>query len=174
MNKIESLAKDLNWEVVIILVEPIYLGSLVLTDSLWTFNMKMSHYFSVSATQKDTWFRSGGHTITLSVPATENSSLAEKVRNNLKRGRQPLETKTKVIEKGVRVPSVVLWNLTRLHYRLVKDDFVCSVSNSTGSLLSVTKVTVDTVGNARDEKTTSVALWGKLAGKGTQDYAVLL
>ena len=56
----------------------------------------------------------------------------------------------------------------------MKDDFVCSVSNSTGSLLSVTKVTVDTVGNARDEKTTSVALWGKLAGKGTQDYAVLL
>ena len=50
--------------------------------------------------QRDTWFRSGGYTSTLTVPATENSSLAEKVRRNLESGRQPKGTKTKVIEDG--------------------------------------------------------------------------
>ena len=50
--------------------------------------------------QRDTWFRSGGHTSTLTVPATDNSSLAEIVRKNLEMGRQPKGTKTKVIEDG--------------------------------------------------------------------------
>ena len=51
---------------------------------------------------KDTWFRSGGYTSTLTVTATPAGSLAEKVRRNLKRGRQPKGKKTKVLEDGGR------------------------------------------------------------------------
>ena len=50
--------------------------------------------------QKDTWFRSSGATSILTVPATPEGFLADKVRKNLERGRQPAETKTKVIEHG--------------------------------------------------------------------------
>ena len=50
--------------------------------------------------QRDTWFRSGGFTSTLTVPATPNGLLAEIVRKNLDKGRQPVGTKTKVIEDG--------------------------------------------------------------------------
>ena len=38
---------------------------------------------------KDNWFRSGGYTSTLTVPVTPSGVLAEKVRENLKKGRQP-------------------------------------------------------------------------------------
>ena len=48
--------------------------------------------------QKDTWFRSSGCTSTLTVPVSPNGILAEKVRKNLLRGRQPEGTKTKVVE----------------------------------------------------------------------------
>ena len=48
--------------------------------------------------QKDTWFRSGGATSTLTVPVSPNGELAEKVRKNLLRGRQPKGTMTKVVE----------------------------------------------------------------------------
>ena len=50
--------------------------------------------------RKDTWFRSGGATSTLTVPITPGGILAEKVRRNLDKGRQPPGTKTKVIEDG--------------------------------------------------------------------------
>ena len=53
-----------------------------------------------SKTQKDTWFRSGGATSTLTVPVTPNGILAETVRKNLLRGRQPEGTRVKVIEDG--------------------------------------------------------------------------
>ena len=51
---------------------------------------------------KDTWFRTGGYTSTLTVPATPNGLLAEQVRRNLEMGRQPAQTKTKVLEDGGR------------------------------------------------------------------------
>jgi hypothetical protein len=38
------------------------------------------------AAQKDTWFRVGGSTSTITVPATTNGILAEKIRENLKSG----------------------------------------------------------------------------------------
>ena len=49
---------------------------------------------------KDTWFRSGGATSTLTVPATPNGELADLVRRNLEKSRQPNGTSTKVIEDG--------------------------------------------------------------------------
>ena len=51
---------------------------------------------------KDTWFRTGGYTSTLIVPATHDGILAEVVRKNLEKGRQPSGTKTKVLEDGGR------------------------------------------------------------------------
>ena len=51
---------------------------------------------------KDTWFRTGGYTSTLTVPATPNGLLAEQVRRNLEMGRQPAQTRTKVLEDGGR------------------------------------------------------------------------
>ena len=53
-----------------------------------------------AASLKDTWFRTGGFTSTLIVPATPDGSLAEKVRMNLEKGRQPVGTRIKVIEDG--------------------------------------------------------------------------
>ena len=50
--------------------------------------------------QKDTWFRSGGATSTLTVPVTPNGALADTIRKNLLRGRQPSGTKVKVVEDG--------------------------------------------------------------------------
>ena len=42
---------------------------------------------------KDTWFREGGYTTsTLTVPSTPNGGLAEEVRKNLAKGRQPEQT----------------------------------------------------------------------------------
>ena len=55
---------------------------------------------SIVSSQRDTWFRSGGFTSTLTVPATANGLLAEMVRSNLDKGRQPPGTKIKVIEDG--------------------------------------------------------------------------
>jgi hypothetical protein len=52
------------------------------------------------AAQKDTWFRTGGTTSTITVPATPNGLLSDKIRNNLKRGRQPTGTQTRVVEDG--------------------------------------------------------------------------
>ena len=52
------------------------------------------------SSSKDGWFRSDGATSTLTVPSTPNGALAEKVRENLSRGRQPAGTRTKVIESG--------------------------------------------------------------------------
>jgi hypothetical protein len=52
------------------------------------------------AAQKDTWFRTGGTTSTITVPATPNGLLSENIRNNLKRGRQPTGTQTRVVEDG--------------------------------------------------------------------------
>ena len=49
---------------------------------------------------KDTWFRKGGATSTLKVPATSHGTLADNVRNNLEKLRQPPGTKRKVIEDG--------------------------------------------------------------------------
>jgi hypothetical protein len=49
---------------------------------------------------KDKWFRSGGYTSTLKVPATTSGVLADKVRESLKKGRQPGGTRTKVLEDG--------------------------------------------------------------------------
>ena len=60
-------------------------------------NMKEANKMN---SMKDTWFRVGGYTSTLMVPATPNGVLAEKVRENLEKGRQPAKTKTKVIENG--------------------------------------------------------------------------
>lgn len=60
-------------------------------------NMKEANKMN---SMKDTWFRVGGYTSTLMVPATPNGVLAEKVRENLEKGRQPAKTKTKVIEDG--------------------------------------------------------------------------
>ena len=57
---------------------------------------------SKMSSQKDTWFRVGGFSSTLTVPATPNGLLAEQVRKNLQKGRQPENTKTKVIEDGGR------------------------------------------------------------------------
>ena len=48
--------------------------------------------------QKDTWFRTGGTTSTTTVLASLNGLLSEKIRNNLKRGRQP--TGTRVAKDG--------------------------------------------------------------------------
>ena len=50
--------------------------------------------------QKDTWFRKDGATSTITVPVTPNGILADRVRENLLRGRQPKGTKTKVVEDG--------------------------------------------------------------------------
>ena len=50
--------------------------------------------------QKDTWFRAGGATSVLTVPVTPNGQLAETVRKSLLKGRQPVGTKTKVVEDG--------------------------------------------------------------------------
>ena len=52
------------------------------------------------SSQKDTWFRAGGATSTLTVPVTPGGILADRVRMNLTRGRQPEGTKTKVLEDG--------------------------------------------------------------------------
>jgi hypothetical protein len=52
------------------------------------------------AAQKDTWFRVGGSTSTITVPVTPNGLLAEQIRENLKRSRQPTGTKTLVVEDG--------------------------------------------------------------------------
>ena len=52
------------------------------------------------AAQKDTWFRVGGSTSTITVPVTPNGMLAEKIRDNLKKSRQPTGTKTLVVEDG--------------------------------------------------------------------------
>ena len=52
------------------------------------------------AAQKDTWFRVGGSTSTITVPVTPNGLLAEKIRENLKKSRQPTGTKTLVVEDG--------------------------------------------------------------------------
>ena len=49
-------------------------------------------------TGNDTWFRKSGFTNTLTVPSTPGGVLASKVEDNLKKGRQPNGTKTKVIE----------------------------------------------------------------------------
>ena len=49
---------------------------------------------------RDTWFRKGGFTSTLTVPATPNGELAEVVRKNLEQGRQPPGTRIKVLEDG--------------------------------------------------------------------------
>ena len=53
-----------------------------------------------ATSDKDTWFRKGGATSTLTVPATPGGILAEKVRKNLESARQPTGTRTKVIEDG--------------------------------------------------------------------------
>ena len=50
--------------------------------------------------QRDTWFREGGATSTLTVPATPGGSLATEVKRNLSRGRQPEGTQTRVLEDG--------------------------------------------------------------------------
>ena len=60
-------------------------------------NSKDANKFS---SQKDTWFRSGGFSSTLTVPVTPGGVLADRVRNNLAKGRQPKGTKTKVVEDG--------------------------------------------------------------------------
>ena len=59
----------------------------------------MNEERKVSA-QRDTWFRSDGFTSTLTVPATQDGSLVDRIRRNLDQGRQPPGTKTKVIEGG--------------------------------------------------------------------------
>ena len=51
---------------------------------------------------KDTWFRSGGYTSTLTVPATPDGLLAKQVRKKLDKERQPAGTKVKVLEDGGR------------------------------------------------------------------------
>ena len=59
--------------------------------------MKEANKFSC---QRDTWFRTGGFTSTLTVPVTPMGVLANKVRANLAKGREPEGTRTKVIEDG--------------------------------------------------------------------------
>ena len=49
---------------------------------------------------KYTWLRRDGYTSTLTVPATPDGALAEKVKQNLNKGRQPNGTKIKVLEDG--------------------------------------------------------------------------
>jgi hypothetical protein len=49
------------------------------------------------AAQKDTWFRVGG-TSAITVPATQNGILAEKIRENMMKSRQPTGTKTLVVD----------------------------------------------------------------------------
>ena len=49
------------------------------------------------AAQKDTWFRVGGSTSTITVPVTPNTVLAEKIIENLKKS----GTKTLVVEQGM-------------------------------------------------------------------------
>ena len=49
---------------------------------------------------RDTWFRTGGFTSTLTVPVTPDGALADKVKKNLDKGRQPLGTRIKVLEDG--------------------------------------------------------------------------
>ena len=51
-------------------------------------------------TMRDTWFRNGGFTSTLMVPATPNGILAEEIKKNLEKGRQPKGTRTKLLEDG--------------------------------------------------------------------------
>ena len=60
-------------------------------------NAKDAKEFS---SQKDSWFRTDGFTSTLTVLVTPNGVLAEQVRINLAKGRQPKGTKTRVIEDG--------------------------------------------------------------------------
>ena len=50
--------------------------------------------------RKDTWFRRGGATSTLSVPPTPGRGLAQMVEEKLKEGRQPDGTRTKVVESN--------------------------------------------------------------------------
>ena len=49
---------------------------------------------------RDSCFRAGRETSTVTVPATPNGVLATEVKNNLMRWRQPEGTRTKVIEDG--------------------------------------------------------------------------
>ena len=57
---------------------------------------------------RDTWFREGGATSTLTVPSTPGGSLATEVKKNLSKGRQPKGTHTRVIEDGGRSVQVGL------------------------------------------------------------------
>ena len=57
------------------------------------------------SSQKDTWFRAGGATSTLTVPVTPGGILADRVRMNLTRGRQPYG---KVLEDGGICTRMVL------------------------------------------------------------------
>ena len=50
--------------------------------------------------EKDTWFRTGGYTSTLTVPVTPGGVLADQVRRNMEKGRQPEGTRVKVLEDG--------------------------------------------------------------------------
>ena len=58
--------------------------------------------------QRDTWFRAGGATSTLTVPATPDGILADEIRKNLCKGRQPQGTQTRVIEDGGRCSTAGL------------------------------------------------------------------
>ena len=48
--------------------------------------------------RNDTWFRRGGYTSTLTVPPSPGGKLASIIEENLRKGRQPKGTKTKIVE----------------------------------------------------------------------------
>ena len=50
--------------------------------------------------QRDTWLCAGGATITITVQVTPDDMLAQRVRANLQKGRQPSGGKTKAVEDG--------------------------------------------------------------------------
>ena len=67
---------------------------------LYRTRVEREHQNLSCSKERHTWFRSSGATSTLTVPTTPGGTLADEVRRNLDRSRQPEGTKTKVIEDG--------------------------------------------------------------------------
>ena len=120
---------------------------------------------------KDTWFRVRGYTSTLTVPATPNGVLAEKVRNKLEKGRQPANTKTKVVEDGGRSVRGELFSQTNFQDKYVRGIaacFACSKREITRVLI-VTKRMLVIPENVRDAQLVHLLTLVKLAKKRLQE-----
>ena len=96
---------------------------------------------------KDTWFWVGGATSTLTVPASPNGLPADMVRSNLLKVRQPVGTKTLVIEDGgtSAQSGLVKSNQFLRDYCGWKDCVLCHQrdGNDTSVEVNVTKLALD-------------------------------